>query len=354
METETLIIGAGLAGLSLAAQLSLAKRDFLLVEARNRLGGRILTETIQGGHFDLGPAWFWQGQPRIAVLIDQLGLKVFEHYSDGALLLEDARGNVAQESGFAPMQGSMRLQGGLAALIKGLSRQIPKNRQRLATPVVNLSRGVAEITAHCATGQPIRASRVVLALPPRLANEMTFVPPLPPSAVSAMTGTATWMAGQAKTIVVYDRPFWREAGLSGGVMSQLGPMVEIHDASPRIGGLYALFGFLGLPAQYRTEKQAMEHQILAQLTRLFGDAAASPLALVTKDWAYEVFTSTDLDRKPLRAHPRYGMPRALERLWDGMLIFGGSETAFQFGGYLEGALEAAEHTLALINTSSPE
>ncbi len=46
METEVLIVGGGLAGLSLADKLSREGVDFLLVEAQNRLGGRILTEDI--------------------------------------------------------------------------------------------------------------------------------------------------------------------------------------------------------------------------------------------------------------------------------------------------------------------
>ena len=42
MQTQTLIIGGGLSGLALAARLSAEEQDFLLVEARERWGGRIL------------------------------------------------------------------------------------------------------------------------------------------------------------------------------------------------------------------------------------------------------------------------------------------------------------------------
>jgi len=52
MKTEVLIVGGGLAGLSLADKLAREGVDFLLVEAQNRLGGRILTEDIGGGAFD--------------------------------------------------------------------------------------------------------------------------------------------------------------------------------------------------------------------------------------------------------------------------------------------------------------
>ncbi|MFS0906790.1 hypothetical protein AB3N02_27595 [Priestia aryabhattai] len=58
------------------------------------------------------------------------------------------------------------------------------------------------------------------------------------------------MAGQAKAVAIYDRPFWRELGLSGFVSSWVGPLQEIHDASPDVGS-GALFGFLGIPARMR-------------------------------------------------------------------------------------------------------
>ena len=89
MQCETLVIGAGLSGLSVATQLAERGHDFLLVEARDRPGGRILTQRDGAGYFDLGPAWFWPGQPRVASLIDRLGLEWFEQYSTGALSYEN-------------------------------------------------------------------------------------------------------------------------------------------------------------------------------------------------------------------------------------------------------------------------
>ena len=166
-----------------------------------------------------------------------------------------------------------------------------------------------------------------------------------------MENTATWMAGQAKAVAVYDRPFWREAGLSGDAMSRHGPMVEIHDASPHQGGPYALFGFIGVPPQARSDEQALRQHLLAQLGRLFGAEAAEPKQLYVKDWAFDPFTATQADQRPLYAHPSYGMPRALADLWGGKLHMSGTETAPQFGGYLEGALEAAENTLSVLNAT---
>jgi len=343
MQTDVLIIGGGLAGLRLAHLLARAGRSFCLVEARDRLGGRILTETIGGGHFDMGPAWFWPGQPRIAELIDDFGLTQFDQHYLGDLLYEDERGQVQRGRSHASMQGSFRMSGGLGALINALADRLSPDGVLLNTQVTQLQQTADGIIATTITGDPISAQHVVLAIPPRIAATLFFNPMLPDAATQTMQDTATWMAGQAKAIAVYDRAFWRKEGLSGDAMSRTGPMVEIHDASPAEGGPYALFGFIGVPPQGRENEQVLRQHLQAQLIRLFGPKAAYPKALFVKDWAFDPQTSTPRDLQPLYAHPSYGLPDVLTNLWGGRIIFGGTEVAPQFGGYLEGALEAAEN-----------
>ena len=68
-QTDILIVGGGLAGLSLASQLQRSGIDYHLMEARDRFGGRIMAHPHNGAVFDLGPAWFWPGQPRIERLV---------------------------------------------------------------------------------------------------------------------------------------------------------------------------------------------------------------------------------------------------------------------------------------------
>ena len=64
--------------------------------------------------------------------------------------------------------------------------------------------------------------------------------------------------------------------------------------------------------------------------------------MLLQDWAFETETATTLDAQPLYHHPAYGLPHALANLWQGKLLLGSTEVAANFGGYLEGALEAAE------------
>jgi len=99
MQTDVLIVGGGLSGLRLAHRLSVAGLDFRLIEARNRLGGRILSLPIPDGgenddRYDLGPAWFWPDQPHIHRLLNELDLAWFDQMSLGNLVVQEQSGEV--------------------------------------------------------------------------------------------------------------------------------------------------------------------------------------------------------------------------------------------------------------------
>lgn len=79
---------------------------------------------------------------------------------------------------------------------------------------------------------------------------IAFDPAIEPATRLRWRDTPTWMAPHAKFFALYDRPSWREAGLSGMAQSMVGPMGEIHDATTA-GGAAALFGFLGIDADRR-------------------------------------------------------------------------------------------------------
>jgi len=89
--------------------------------------------------------------------------------------------------------------------------------------------------------------------------------------------------------------------------------------------------------------------LCAQLSRLFRPQAAAPKQLYLKDWAYDPYTSTEADKTPLNAHPTYGLPHEMTNLWNNKLHFAGTEVAPVFGGYIEGALEAAENVVNALN-----
>lgn len=364
-QIKVAIIGGGLAGLQAARLLNKAGVDFVLLEARERLGGRILTVDGHGAPsddgVDLGPSWFWpKMQPAIGDLVAELGLDVFVQHSDGDVIFERMlREGPQRYRGVVQEPMSMRLVGGTAVLVQALACDIPSDRVQLGervTAMTLLDDGVALTLLHtngCTT--TLAATHVIAALPPRLLEAtVDFIPAQEVPVSQRWRDTPTWMAPHAKFFALYDQPFWREAGLSGTAQSMVGPMVEMHDATTA-SGQAALFGFLGVDAPQRTalSEANVTRACLDQLSRLFGEAARTPVATLIKDWAADPLTATASDRSAT-AHLTSGSTPWVLGAWQPRLLLAGSETSPEDPGYLAGAIIAAHHAVAALVGNSSE
>ena len=355
------IVGAGLAGLYAAYVLEKKGiKDYVVLEARDVLGGRIASTIHSGGKsdvsgegFDLGPAWFWPAfQTDMARLVDELELETFEQFETGDMLLERSSDQSPERTaGYVNSPPSMRIAGGMYALIDALYQQLDPARVVTGQTVrsLRIAEPNVELVSENARGQTLRysAEHVLLAMPPRLVeSQLTFSPALPDELARRWQATDTWMAPQAKYIAVFDRPFWREQGLSGEARSALGPMIEIHDASSQEGKA-ALFGFLGVPADVR--RRVSEEELMTacrtQFVRLFGSQAENPEAEFIKDWAKEVYTATESDQRSSGDHPTPALSPS-SGAWANRLTGIGSEWSREFTGYLAGAIEATNRGLA--------
>ncbi|MBN2232118.1 MAG: FAD-dependent oxidoreductase [Deltaproteobacteria bacterium] len=359
-DTDVIIIGGGISGLYAAALLAQENIPFILLEARERLGGRVSSPQVTDGyHTDLGPSWYWPDiQPHMAGLIKALGLTGYRQYERGYGRFQAAHGAVQTVSGFPMEPPSWRLEGGMGALVETLGRRLPAGSVRTGQAVCRVVRDPGGATVDVVETDDagtmdtsdaweekitarITARRVILALPPRLAaSTILFAPDLPHKLTQAMLRTGTWMAGQAKFCALYDEPFWRPTGLSGQAFSQYGPLAEIHDGSADDRGPYGFTGFVGVPAAVRGDREQISGAIRTQLGILFGEAATHPDVFQYTDWARERFTATRLDQPPMREHPRYGPPAGQTSFWDETVHFAGTESIEAQGGYLEGALNA--------------
>lgn len=354
---EVLIVGAGLSGLALATKLINRGIDVRVIEARDRSGGRMLSvastqKSSNAAYFDMGPSWIWAGQPLIENLLKSMHIDVFEQYSAGNLVYEDELGLVRRDYDYSTMAGSLRIVGGMQLVINRLKENLPDFVVLESHKLVNVKAAGGSIIAIVETSQnslEIQTNNIVFCVPPRLvATTIGFEPELPADVIQSLKLIPTWMAGHGKFTAVYDKPFWRDMGLSGDAISRQGPLMEIHDASPMNLACGALFGFVGLPAYSpQREPSSLVENAIKQLERLFGPLAANPVNVFFQDWVLEPFTATQEDALS-GGHPNYGLADNIKALKARGIYFSSTEASSQSGGFIEGALEAAENTAQLM------
>jgi monoamine oxidase len=358
---ETVIVGGGLCGLSLADSLHQSGQSFALYEARERLGGRILSKpcAVSGMMVDLGPTWFWpEAQPHMLALLESLQLSHFPQHDIGAVLSLTDPNQAASKQHVGVHGGAHRVENGMGALVNALAQRLPEDSIYLGYELIAIEdKGdhVALQFRHHDIVLTVEAKHVVLALPPRLlAEHVNFSPALDNSLLQAMRNTHTWMADQAKAVTGYAKAFWRQEGNSGNafVSHPQAVLSEVFDASDATAEHAALGGFSAMPVTLRESyHQGMPMLLESQLAQLFGIAAQDG-ELHYQDWATEKYTCSTLDQTPPNGHPTYGSRLLRDTHWRGKLLLGGAETATHAGGYLEGALEAAVRLARLLSTNA--
>ena len=442
-EADVAIVGAGLAGLVAARELTAAGARVVVLEARDRVGGRTLNEPLGDGQVvEVGGQWIGPTQDRIAALARELGVETFPTHVAGARLIE-LRGRVRRYSGRIPkvapavlldyQQAHVRLDrlartvpleapwkapgaarldsqtlaswmrrntltrgarallelaveavwaaepselsllhvlfyihsgGSLDLLLEsdggaqqerfvGGSQTVSIRMAEELDDAVELSAPVRRIehsadgVAVVADGLEVRARRAIVAIPPALSGRIAYDPPL-----SGYRDQLTQRMPQGsviKCMAVYERPFWREQGLSGEAASDVGPAKVVFDNSPPSGTPGVLLAFLeGARARELGRLRAPERRaaVVAGLARLFGDRAAEPERFVERIWADEEWSRGCYGGyMPPGGWVQFGP--AL-RAPIGPLHWAGAETATVWNGYMDGAVQSGQRAAAAV------
>jgi len=447
IETDVCVVGAGLAGLIAARDLIAAGKDVVVLEARDRVGGRVLNGALGDGTVvELGGQWIGPTQLRMVRLVEDLGLETFPTYNEGEhlfsldgkqsryrgtipragpLVLADmaqaqtrfdrlanrvpletpwtadraaawdsqtfetwirrntaTRGarellNLYSEAVFAAEPSDYSLLhalfythsgGGVDSLagtrggaqqdrFVGGSQLVPMRLAENLGDRVHLSRPVRRIdhTADGVTvladGQLVVARDVVIAIPPVLTARIVYEPALP-----AMRDQLTQRVPAGSVIkchAAYERPFWRDDGLTGQATNDRGPVKVVFDNSPPSGAPGVLLAFLeGAHARVLGRATAAERRaaVLGSLVELFGPRAGEPIDFVERDWSEEEWTRGCYGAHfPTGVWTQYGP--AL-RAPIGRIHWAGAETATVWSGYMDGAVQSGERVAAEILAAS--
>lgn len=438
---DVVVVGAGIAGLTAARELVAAGRSVLVIEARDRVGGRTDHRVASTGEvLEMGGQWVGPTQHQVLALIDELGLQTYPQYAQGeritvlkgaaarsqvsAGLLEagpalaDAIGSLEQLAATVSLSApwltpdaealdaitygewvrtnvhdqvaaeyllalapglfsveacelsllhvvfyvksagmldplvsieggaqESRVVGGTHRISERLAEELG-TRVLLSSPVHRIDHDEHSVRVHHATGT-VTAAHVIVTLPPALAGRLRYVPALPP--LRDQLTQQVPMGSVIKMQFIYDRPFWREAGLSGEVFSMDDPLSVVMDNSPHGSSRGVLVGFLeGRHARALGQLDVAERREIALscLTRWFGPEAAAPVDHLELDWAAEEWSRGCYGgHLGAGAWTQFGPALAAPI---GRLHWAGAESAQVWNGYLDGAISSARRAVAEI------
>ncbi|MGH2804854.1 MAG: flavin monoamine oxidase family protein, partial [Thermoleophilaceae bacterium] len=437
------VVGAGLAGLTAADYLRRRGRTVLVLEAADRVGGRVLDRPIAGSEIaEVGAEFIGPTQNRIAALAARLDVRTFKTYLEGnnvyhrngvrtpypkesplppdpgaaeavklIVQLDQMASEVPRErpqsapraeeydsqtfetflerntaTPFARFLGTLASRaifsaeprdlsllfvlfyisaagdeqnpGSIVRLISteggaqenrfvGGAQQVPNRLARrlgsrvvLGAPVRRIVQRAGRVRVE-ADGVDAVAQRVIVAVPPALAARIEYAPGLPAS--RDQLSQRYPMGSVTKVNVVYRRPFWRDAGLTGSALGDLDPLQVTFDNTPPDGGPGVLMGFIEADAARRLDSESRRTrraQVIENLAAYFGEEARDPIGYVEKLWDRDVW-----HRGCPVGLPTTGTLLAFGdalRAPVGRIHWAGTETSPIWNGYMDGAVRSGE------------
>jgi monoamine oxidase len=180
-----------------------------------------------------------------------------------------------------------------------------------------------------------------VAVPPPLAGRIQYSPALP--ALRDQLTQRMPMGSVAKVHAVYEKPFWRDRGLNGFVLSDEKPAQTVFDNTPPSGSPGVLMAFIEASESRRlapASSDQMRDEVLANFASYFGDDARKPIAFFDKRWDNDIWH---------RGCPVSVLPPGVLldfgtaiRAPVGRVHWAGTETSTYWTGYMDGAVRSGE------------
>jgi monoamine oxidase len=349
--SEVVIIGAGLSGLTAAYALSKSGISTLILEGRDRFGGRIHS---LDGPIEMGATWFGQQHVTLIKLLEEIGITSFEQHTKGKISFDPGQKATLQYFDYPQGQApSFRIKEGTSTLLQHLKSKATASSIKYNLNVTGLHLIDDTIQILTEEGEVFTSSIVINTIPSQLfASTINIEPNIDKERRELMSQTHTWMGESIKFAFGYTVPFWKEKGLSGMGFSQSGVIQEVHDHSNFENNFFALKGFLN-PDLVNLNQEDRKKLVIDSMVKLFGEEAKSFISYHESVWLNEKFTSNG-ESPYLAPHQNNGHSLLAKPLLNGRLIMAGSETSSSFPGYMDGAvnsgLRAANEVIQMVNS----
>lgn len=348
IRTDILIIGGGLTGLTLAYLLKDTDLKVVVVEARSRLGGRILTVGGQDqATIEMGATWLGPSHKKLQTLLNELDLETFKQRLGNKAIYEPTSMSPHQLVTLPENQeSSYRIADGTEALINKL-RTFQNDDSLLLAEKINTISAKKDRLIVESTERSFETQKVVSTLPPKLLTETIKIEPgLPKQVIAILSGTHTWMGESIKFGLTFEEPFWLDENSSGTVFSNVGPVNEMYDHTTIDNQRYAIKGFLN-SSYFSLSKDDRLQMILQQLRKYYGTTVDNFIEYYEMVWSNEPLTYSPYSSHVL-PHQNNGHEIFQTSYLDNRFYIAGAETSEVSPGYMDGAIHSAFHVFKKI------
>ncbi|KAF1457036.1 Amine oxidase [flavin-containing] B, partial [Spheniscus demersus] len=217
-------------------------------------------------------------------------------------------------------------------------------RVKLRKPVIRIDQSGESVVVETLDHELYESKYVISAIPPALGLKIHFNPPLPPMRNQLINRIP--MGSVIKCIVYYKETFWRKKGYCGTMIIEdedaaIG--LTLDDTKPD-GSFPAIIGFI-LARKCRRlaglTKEERKTRLCELYARVLGsEEALHPVHYEEKNWCEEQYSGGCYTAYfPPGIMTQYGR---IIRQPVGRIYFAGTETATEWSGYMEGAVQAGE------------
>ncbi|KAI8648377.1 Amine oxidase [Fusarium sp. Ph1] len=225
-----------------------------------------------------------------------------------------------------------------------LAEKLRKGSVKLSTPVARIAQSSNGCTVETRNRQRFYSKKVIVSVPTSLYPLIEFQPQL--SRDKRELAKSTKLGYYSKTVLVFDSPWWRDAGLSGVFTSPSGPIVFTRDTCVPEDEQYSITCFhVGGPGRKWSALSAQERQdaVLKQFNAAFSsvvDHIPKPISIVEEEWTKDHWFQ-GAPSPVMLPGTMTGAGMSIRTPFQN-IHFIGTETAFVWKGYMEGAVRSGD------------